>query len=285
MLAGFEHPTSGSLLIGGREMAGVPPYERPVNLVFQQYALFPHLCVADNVAFGLRYQDVPRSERGARVAEALEMVRLKNLDHRRPDQLSGGQRQRVALARALVLRPRVLLLDEPLGALDQKLRKEMQVELKNLQKQLGITFIFVTHDQEEALIMSDRIAVMNGGKVEQAGPAAAVFERPTTRFVAAFLGAANVLDERFIVRPEKLFLRNEPADGDGRHSLPVTIEERIYQGINTVWMVRTRSGQKLTICQQNTEPYDPAAAAIGDQRHVWWDPKHAVPISEEPARE
>src|SRR5580698_8349131 len=214
MLAGFEHPTSGSLLIGRREMAGVPPYERPVNLVFQQYALFPHLCVADNVAFGLRYQDVPRGERAARVAEALEMVRLKNLNHRRPDQLSGGQRQRVALARALVLRPRVLLLDEPLGALDQKLRKEMQVELKNLQKQLGITFIFVTHDQEEALIMSDRIAVMNAGRVEQAGAAAAVFERPATRFVAAFLGAGNVLENRFIVRPEKLFLRREPANGD-----------------------------------------------------------------------
>jgi ABC-type Fe3+/spermidine/putrescine transport system ATPase subunit len=284
MLAGFEHPTSGSLRIGGREMSGVPPYDRPVNLVFQQYALFPHLSVGDNVAFGLRYQDVPRRERPGRVAEALEMVRLKNLDHRRPDQLSGGQRQRVALARALVLRPRVLLLDEPLGALDQKLRKEMQVELKNLQKQLGITFIFVTHDQEEALIMSDRIAVMNGGKIEQAGAAANVFERPATRFVAAFFGAANVLEDRFIVRPEKLLLRGEPA-GNGGRSMPVTIEERVYQGINTVWTVRTEKGERLTICQQNTEPFDPSAASIGDKRHVWWDPRHAVPLDQEAAGE
>jgi putative spermidine/putrescine transport system ATP-binding protein len=281
MLAGFEHPSEGSILIGGREMAGVPPYDRPVNLVFQAYALFPHLTVARNIAFGLRYQNVSRGDEAKRVAEALEMVRLVGLEQRKPDQLSGGQRQRVALARALVLRPRVLLLDEPLGALDQKLRKEMQVELKNLQKQLGITFIFVTHDQEEALTMSDRIAVMNAGRVEQADAAATVFERPSTRFVAAFLGAANVLEDRFIVRPEKLFLRLTAAPaGDGCASMPVVIEERVYQGINTVWTVRTEAGQRLTVCQQNTEPFDPAAVGVGDKRHIWWDKRHAVPLAQ-----
>jgi spermidine/putrescine transport system ATP-binding protein len=285
MLAGFEHPTSGSLLIEGREMAGVPPYLRPVNLVFQHYALFPHLTVAANIAFGLRYQKVPRADQRHRVAEALELVRLKGLESRKPDQLSGGQRQRVALARALVLRPRVLLLDEPLGALDQKLRKEMQVELKNLQRQLGITFVFVTHDQEEALTMSDRIAVMNGGKVEQAAPAATIFERPATMFVAQFLGAANIFDNRLVVRPEKMSLHQSPAPDDGSlASLPVVVEERVYQGINTIWTVRADSGQKLTICQQNTEPFDPAIAVIGDRRHAWWDKRHAVPLNTEAAQ-
>jgi ABC-type Fe3+/spermidine/putrescine transport system ATPase subunit len=281
MLAGFEHPSDGSLLIDGREMAGVPPYQRPVNLVFQHYALFPHLSVADNIAFGLRYQNVPRSERRARVAEAMAMVRLSGLEHRRPDQLSGGQRQRVALARALALRPRVLLLDEPLGALDQKLRKEMQVELKGLQKQLGITFVFVTHDQEEALTMSDRLAVMNVGRVEQADAATTVFERPATRFVATFLGASNVVDGH-VIRPEKMFLKSLPAPADGHCvSLAVIVEDRVYQGINTIWTVRAPAGQKLTICQQNNEPFDPAAGGVGDQRHVWWDKRHAIPLSEE----
>ena len=286
MLAGFDHPSEGSILIGGREMAGVPPYDRPVNLVFQAYALFPHLTVAKNIAFGLRYQNVGRRDEQKRVAEALELVRLSGLEQRRPDQLSGGQRQRVALARALVLRPRVRLLDEPLGALDQKLRKEMQVELKNLQRQLGITFIFVTHDQEEALTMSDRIAVMNAGRVEQADAAATVFERPATRFVAAFLGAANVMEDHFIVRPEKLFLRSSAAPpGDACASMPVVIEERVYQGINTVWTVRTEGGQRLTVCQQNTEPFDPAAVAVGDRRHIWWNKGYAVPLAEENSRE
>src|ERR1700677_4984793 len=214
MLAGFEHPSEGSILIDGREMAGVPPYDRPVNLVFQHYALFPHLTVAKNIAFGLRYQKISRREEPARIAEAMELVRLSGLENRKPDQLSGGQRQRVALARALVLRPRVLLLDEPLGALDQKLRKEMQVELKSLQRRLGITFVFVTHDQEEALTMSDRVAVMNNGRVEQADPAATIFERPATRFVAAFLGATNFIDGS-VVRPEKMALHPAAAPDDG----------------------------------------------------------------------
>jgi ABC-type Fe3+/spermidine/putrescine transport system ATPase subunit len=284
MLAGFEHASDGDILIGGTSMSGVPPYRRPVNLVFQHYALFPHLTVAKNVAFGLRYQKLDRRQAGVRVGEALEMVRLSGMDLRKPDQLSGGQRQRVALARALVLRPRVLLLDEPLGALDQKLRKEMQVELKNLQRHLGITFIFVTHDQEEALAMSDRIAVMNAGRVEQADASATIFERPATRFVASFLGAANVLGDdgaAFIVRPEKFLLRPVAADAGGPYlSLPVVVEERVYQGITTIWTVRATDGRKLTICQQNTEPFDPAAVGVGDHCHVWWDKRHAVALKE-----
>jgi ABC-type Fe3+/spermidine/putrescine transport system ATPase subunit len=283
MLAGFEHPSSGSILIDGREMAGVEPYRRPVNLVFQHYALFPHLTVVKNVAFGLRYQNLSRTDRKHRVGEALEMVRLPGLENRKPDQLSGGQRQRVALARALVLRPRVLLLDEPLGALDQKLRKEMQIELKNLQKQLNITFVFVTHDQEEALTMSDRVAVMNGGRVEQADAAAEVFERPATRFVAAFLGASNILGNQ-VVRPEKMSLRNSPAPEDGPCvSMPVVVEERVYQGINTLWTVRTDCGKRLIICQQNTEPFNLAQGAIGDRRHAWWDKRHSVTLRAEAA--
>ncbi|HUB27712.1 MAG TPA: ABC transporter ATP-binding protein [Tepidisphaeraceae bacterium] len=288
MLAGFAHPDQGSIQIDQREMSGVPPHKRPVNLVFQHYALFPHLTVAANVAFGLRYQNVDRSRRRQRVTEALELVRLPGLENRRPDQLSGGQRQRVALARALVLRPRVLLLDEPLGALDQKLRKEMQVELKNLQRQLDITFVFVTHDQEEALTMSDRVAVMNGGRVEQAGAAPVVFERPATKFVAEFLGAGNFFDEPspFVVRPEKFFLRDIPApDGDANASVAVTVEQRIYQGINTIWTVRTDGGRRLTICQQNSQPFDPGAARAGDRLHAWWDKRHAVPLNGEAHRE
>jgi len=281
MLAGFEHPSEGSLLIDGREMAGVPPYDRPVNLVFQHYALFPHLTVARNISFGLRYQKIIRREEPARIAEAMELVRLSGLENRKPDQLSGGQRQRVALARALVLRPKVLLLDEPLGALDQKLRKEMQVELKSLQRRLGITFVFVTHDQEEALTMSDRIAVMNGGRVEQAEASATIFERPATRFVAAFLGATNII-EGAVVRPEKMVLNVSAApDGGDWRSLAVVVEERVYQGINTIWTVRTDDGERLTICRQNTTPFDPAASAVGEKQFVWWDRRHAVPLTGE----
>ena len=284
MLAGFEYPSAGSLRIEGQEMAHTPPHRRPVNMVFQHYALFPHLTVAKNVAFGLRYQNLNSAERTKRVGEALELVRLSGLEARRPDQLSGGQRQRVALARALVLRPRVLLLDEPLGALDQKLRKEMQVELKNLQRQIGITFVFVTHDQEEALTMSDRIAVMNNGRVEQADHAALVFERPATRFVAEFLGATNVFEEagenggrvQFVVRPEKMFLKHQADDTPGFASIPVVIEQCVYQGINTVWTVRTADGKKLTICQQNIEPFDSSHTVTGEKRHVCWDKRHAT---------
>jgi spermidine/putrescine transport system ATP-binding protein len=310
MIAGLELPTTGIIRIDGSDVTDTPPYARPVNLVFQHYALFPHLSVHKNVAFGLRYQKFPRSEMRQRVSRSLEQVRLTGLDNRLPDQLSGGQRQRVALARALVLQPKVLLLDEPLGALDQKLRKEMQVELKNLQRQLGITFIFVTHDQEEALTMSDRIAVMNAGKVEQVDTAAVIFEQPTTRFVAGFMGNTNffladVLHSsatiahvrgdgfettitttampvpgakmEFIVRPEKLRLSPHPP-GDGEASLPVTLIQRIYQGINTIWTVRTNTGQLLTVCKQNTEAFAPDLDTHGSA-YVCWHPRHAVVLN------
>ncbi|CAA9396294.1 MAG: Spermidine/putrescine import ABC transporter ATP-binding protein PotA, partial [uncultured Phycisphaerae bacterium] len=194
VIAGLESPTAGAVHVAGVDVTGLPAHRRPVNMVFQQYALFPHLTVARNVAFGLRYQRVRGAEAAARVRDALDLVQLPGYDDRYPGQLSGGQRQRVALARALVLRPRVLLLDEPLAALDQKLRREMQLELKRLQRSLGITFVFVTHDQEEALAMSDRVAVMNRGRVEQVDAAHRVFERPRTRFVAEFMGAANFME-------------------------------------------------------------------------------------------
>src|SRR4051812_10260839 len=193
MIAGFEQPDEGEILIGGRDVAGTPPYKRDVNTVFQQYALFPHMSILDNVSYGLKQRKVGKRERHQKAGEALELVQLTGRDKHRPAMLSGGQQQRVALARALVMNPRVLLLDEPLGALDLKLRKEMQIELKRIQDQVGITFIYVTHDQEEALSMSDRVAVMNGGRVEQAGPPRAVYEEPETLFVADFLGVSNLI--------------------------------------------------------------------------------------------
>src|ERR671933_1586388 len=200
MIAGFEQPTSGRILLDGSDVARVPPHRRNVNTVFQSYALFPHLDVTKNVAFGLKYKQVDKRERARRVAEALELVNLTEFAHRKADQLSGGQQQRVALARALVLQPHVLLLDEPLGALDAKLRKQLQVELKALQAELGITFLFVTHDQEEALTMSDRIAVMNNGLVEQAASPRTIYEEPTTVFVAEFLGVSNLLEAEAVGR-------------------------------------------------------------------------------------
>jgi putative spermidine/putrescine transport system ATP-binding protein len=288
LLAGFETPTEGSIHIGGRDVTPLPPYLRPVNMVFQHYALFPHLSVAKNVGFGLRYQKIGGAEAAGRIEEALSRVQLPGLGHRYPHQLSGGQRQRVALARALVLRPQVLLLDEPLGALDQKLRREMQVELKHLQRTLGITFVFVTHDQEEALTMSDRIAVMNAGRVEQVDAAAAVFETPRTEFVAKFMGAANFFTEqrdgrhaRFLVRPEKLRLSAAPP-ADGSAWIEVSVEERVYQGLSTVWTVRNDAGERYAVYRQNTEP--PAGAGglelkAGSRAYLCWQPRHAVELA------
>ena len=300
-------------------MTHVPPYRRPVNMVFQHYALFPHLSVEENVAFGLRYRGMDRKAEARRVAEVLGLVQLAGFEKRRPHQLSGGQRQRIALARALALEPEVLLLDEPLGALDQKLRKEVQVQLKHLQRDLGITFIFVTHDQEEALTMSDRIAVMSRGRVEQADDAATVFERPATEFVANFMGASNffaarvreaaddamTLDlaaggetrvpvaagearprpgdaVRFVVRPEKLELRPGGLADRGVSSVAVTVEERVYQGISTVWIVRDAAGERLTVYEQNEEPVEESSRhAVGSRLLVCWNPRHAVLIREE----
>jgi putative spermidine/putrescine transport system ATP-binding protein len=283
MIAGLEAPTSGRILVAGEDVTDVSAHRRPVNLVFQHYALFPHLTVEQNVAFGLRYRGVRGAAAHHRVNEALELVRLPGYGARKPDQLSGGQRQRVALARAIVLRPKVLLLDEPLGALDQKLRREMQLELKRLQRALGITFVFVTHDQEEALTMSDRIAVMNRGVVEQLDTAEQVFERPRTRFVADFMGAANFLsdgDRRFVVRPEKLRLSDAPIDG--LSCVEVTVDERSYQGLSTVWTLRTAEGLKLTAYEQNagTAAADAPRLAVGGRAFACWHASHVVMLDE-----
>ncbi len=260
MIAGFERPTSGRILLDGVDVAQTPPHRRNVNTVFQSYALFPHLNVADNVAFGLKYRKTTKEERRRQVAEVLELVQLTGFEGRKPGQLSGGQQQRVALARALVLRPQVLLLDEPLGALDARLRKDLQVELKALQSEVGVTFVFVTHDQEEALTMSDRIAVMNDGHIEQAGPPQAVYDEPETLFVADFLGVSNLIaaqargtegdccvlrvaertlyaeqgatgargDVKAMIRPERV--RIEPPGGDGDNRLPGLIEHAVFLG-------------------------------------------------------
>jgi putative spermidine/putrescine transport system ATP-binding protein len=217
MIAGFDRPTSGNIFLYGQDVSDLPPYERNVNTVFQDYALFPHMTVEDNIAYGLMIKGVPKADRYKQVDEMLDLVRLPGFGHRKPSQLSGGQRQRVALARALINHPKVLLLDEPLGALDLKLRQQMQVELKSIQKRVGITFIFVTHDQEEALTMSDRIAVFNEGKIEQVGTPAEVYERPASPFVAGFVGTSNLIsgevakritgsEQMFSVRPEKIRL-------------------------------------------------------------------------------
>lgn len=284
MLAGFEIPDSGAIQIAGWDVTTDPPNRRPVNLVFQHYALFPHLSVQKNIAFGLRYLKIDPAETNRRVAEAIARVQLAGFENRYPHQLSGGQKQRVALARALVLRPTVLLLDEPLSALDQKLRREMQVELKHLQRNLGITFVFVTHDQEEALVMSDRIGVMNGGRLEQVGPSNEVFERPKTEFVARFMGAANFFTRdgrRFIVRPEKLTLHAADSQiDDALRRISVRVVERIYQGLSTVWTVRDgASDATFSVFEQNATPFaDDARLREGDAAVLVWDSASEVSL-------
>jgi ABC-type Fe3+/spermidine/putrescine transport system ATPase subunit len=280
MIAGLETPSEGRICIHGVDVTDVPAHLRPTNMVFQHYALFPHMTVAENVGFGLRYKRSAISDERSAIQKALGLVQLSGFEQRYPDQLSGGQKQRIALARALVLEPQVLLLDEPLAALDQKLRGEMQVELKALQRRLGITFIFVTHDQEEALTMSDRIAVMNAGRVEQADAAAEVFERPKTRFVAEFMGASNFFTEdgaRFVVRPEKLDLHVRPAHD--KRTMEVAIRERVYQGINTIWIVESVRGERFTVCEQNDRPFeDDTEFRVGGKAFLCWDVKHQVLI-------
>jgi putative spermidine/putrescine transport system ATP-binding protein len=252
LIAGFERPDAGTIALGGRDVAGMPPFDRPVNTVFQDYALFPHMTVQENVEYGLRVRKVPRGERRSRADEALRLVRLEGYGRRKPGQLSGGQRQRVALARAIVNKPGALLLDEPLGALDLKLRQELQIELKQLQAMLGMTFVYVTHDQEEALTMSDRIAVFNAGRIEQIGTPAEMYEHPATVFVAGFIGTSNIIERGgrvFTVRPEKIrLLTGDAADGESG-----TVRAAVYVGPITKFVVALDRGGELTVMQQNLE--------------------------------
>ena len=299
MIAGFELPTDGRIFIHGRDMSQVPAFQRPVNTVFQQYALFPHMTVEQNIGFGLEMKGVSRTERSKRVSQALEMVRLPGMEMRRPKQLSGGQQQRIALARALVNKPEVLLLDEPLGALDLKLRKEMQLELKTLQREVGITFIYVTHDQEEALTMSDRIAVMSKGVVLQVGKPEEIYERPASKYVADFIGETNFIDGvvknqtgpkvevelagtgticvessrtfssgqqvSVAVRPEKLRLNTEITEGN---NLKGRVEDVIYIGTDTHYGVRFAGGQKVRVREQNIMLGNHEIVQIGDEASV-----------------
>jgi putative spermidine/putrescine transport system ATP-binding protein len=263
LIAGFERPTRGRIRLHGRDVTDLPPFDRDVNTVFQDYALFPHMTVAQNVGYGLMVRRAPRVERRSRVAEALHTVRLDGYDERKPSQLSGGQRQRVALARALVNRPRVLLLDEPLGALDRKLREEMQVELKEIQRQVGITFIFVTHDQHEALAMSNRIAVFNAGRVEQVGTPDEIYEAPATPFVADFVGTTNTVEgeaaraifgdsRRRTLRPERIrMLPLSQQPGTTEHSVSGVVRDVIYLGAETRYVVDVSAGASLLVVQQN----------------------------------
>ncbi len=304
MIAGFEVPDTGRVFLGSRDVTELSPHQRDVTTVFQQYALFPHMNVRGNVAFGLERRRAPREDIKRRVAAALEMVRLAGLEDRQPAELSGGQQQRVALARALVLEPRVLLLDEPLAALDLKLRKQMQLELKGLQRRLGISFIYVTHDQEEALTMSDRIVVMTDGRVEQIGRAEEIYERPLTEFVAGFIGISNIIEgtietvdgERSIVRiaRNKVSVPIDEAQPDDRVRLLVRpekitispefdesaiagqIESAVYQGDSTQWRVSLGDGQTITVVEQNRQPFLVAQDRIGLKVFLSWDPESAV---------
>jgi spermidine/putrescine transport system ATP-binding protein len=298
MIAGFERPTEGQILLDGTDMAQTPPHKRDVNTVFQSYALFPHLSVEENVAFGLKYQKVSKQEMRERVGKALELLQMSQFVGRRPSQLSGGQQQRVALARALILNPKVLLLDEPLGALDAKLRKRLQLELKALQEEVGITFVYVTHDQEEALTMSDRIAVMSQGRVEQVGPPKEIYEEPATAYVADFLGVSNLMDAtaagfgdggyrvrlgefdlvagqgksdtvgacKVTIRPERVVVEPHGAGGDNR--LPAMVERVVYVGTTLQVIVRLASGQQIQAWKPNDGNVDPYRSGDAVTAHL-----------------
>jgi putative spermidine/putrescine transport system ATP-binding protein len=281
LIAGFERPDEGSVELAGADVTNRAPFERDVNTVFQDYALFPHMTIAENVGYGLRVKRVPRAERKRRVEEILEVVHLPELGDRKPVQLSGGQRQRIALARSLVNTPRVLLLDEPLGALDLKLRQEMQIELKRIQREVsdtGITFVYVTHDQEEALTMSDRLAVFNEGRIEQIGAPAEVYERPATEFVAGFVGVSNVLERdgrKFTVRPEKIRMHFDEA-GEGELG---RIRDVVYVGMFTRYVVELDSGGELTVVKQNLETSSQEALESRGRRvRLEWRPEHTFEI-------
>ena len=289
LIAGFEHPTDGTVELDGRDVGRLAPFDRDVNTVFQDYALFPHMSVRENIEYGLRVKRVPRAERRERAAEALKVVRLDDFGERKPSQLSGGQRQRVALARALVNRPKVLLLDEPLGALDLKLRLAMQTELKQIQRDAGITFLFVTHDQDEALTMSDRIAVFNEGRIEQVGTPVEVYETPASPFVAGFVGTSNLLrgssaetvigrDGTYSIRPEKIRI-----DGDLSHAAPAgevaatgTVTAAVYAGATVRYEVSLDAGGQLTVVRQNSEPVD----FPDDRVRLTWRQEHNVRVPE-----
>ena len=311
MIGGFDEPTQGSIYLGGQDVTGLPPYRRDVNTVFQSYALFPHLNVFDNVAFGLRRKKVERSEADRRVREALALVDLPGFERRKPSQLSGGQQQRVALARALVNHPKLLLLDEPLGALDLKLRKQMQLELKRIQSEVGITFLYVTHDQEEAMTMSDRLAVMRHGRIEQIGRPEDIYERPATEFVAGFLGASNLLDGevkerrdgtvtvllhsgstvtvpagdvavtgarvKLGVRPEKIHLEADQGDpGNGWNSVSGILRMATFVGVHHQYTVDGPEGRTLTVYEQNLG--SGTIPAPGQQVRLRWRPEHTFVV-------
>jgi putative spermidine/putrescine transport system ATP-binding protein len=275
IIAGFEEPDAGTVKVGGVDITQRPPFARDLNTVFQDYALFPHMTVGENVAYGLKVKKVPRADRASRVQEVLERVRLSGYGNRKPIQLSGGQRQRVALARAIVNRPQVLLLDEPLGALDLKLRQEMQLFLKTLQRELGMTFLYVTHDQEEALTMSDHVAVFNEGRIEQVGSPTEIYERPTTEFVAGFVGTSNILErdgKRISVRPERITV-----NGNGE---PATVADVVFVGSFIRYLVDTEAGERLTVVRQNTHALDDVQA--GTRIHLSWRPEDAYEIQQPP---
>ena len=284
LIAGFERPDAGTVELRGADVSALPPFERDVNTVFQDYALFPHMTVAENVEYGLRIRKVTRSERRQRVAEALEMVRLPDLGARRPAQLSGGQRQRVALARAIVCRPQVLLLDEPLGALDLKLRQEMQVELKRIQLEVGITFLYVTHDQEEALTMSDRLAVFNRGGIEQVGEPADVYEHPANEFVAGFVGVSNIVERdgtRFTIRPEKVHILSDADQSTGLRVERGQIRDVAYIGAVTRYLVDLDGGGEIQVVRQNLEMSSQEALEQRGRRvRVAWRGEHAYAIDQ-----
>jgi spermidine/putrescine transport system ATP-binding protein len=317
MIGGFEEPTSGLIELSGQDVTWLPPYRRNVNTVFQNYALFPHLSIADNIAFGLRRRGVKADEVKKRVAEALDLVQLAGYEQRKPTQISGGQAQRVALARALINRPAVLLLDEPLGALDLKLRKQMQVELKRIQQEVGITFIYVTHDQEEAMTMSDRIAVMNKGHYEQLGEPETLYERPKTRFVASFLGVSNLIPAKSTgtadahavlqllggstarvprsllegrdgpialgVRPEKIRLKGRTDELGGQYNrLDGVVRDASYLGVSTSYIVELADERRVTVFEQNVERATKAELwSPGEEVALTWLPEHSFVVPDD----
>ena len=291
MIAGFEDPDAGSIKLNGEDITHLPPFDRDVNTVFQDYALFPHMSVQENVEYGLRTRKVAKAERAKQALEAIASVKLEETVNRLPHQLSGGQRQRIALARALVLRPRVLLLDEPLGALDRQLREEMQVELKKIQRDAGITFVFVTHDQEEAMRMSDRIVVFNSGRIEQVGTPEQVYEEPRSNFVAGFLGTANIFSvdvaRKFLgaattvsIRPERIRLQAPETKIDkSETSVKATVQEAAFVGANTIYILETDFGVKLTVRKTNTELLGQDNSFVaGDQVMAVWRNSHVAQI-------